>query len=81
MNGRLTMYTTTTCGYCVRLKGGLARAGIEFDEVNIEHDPEAERFVLEANDGMAVVPTLRLANGAVLTNPPLPALLAAINVA
>jgi mycoredoxin len=81
MNGRLTMYTTTWCGYCVRLKKGLQRAGIDFDEVNIEHDPAAEEFVLTANSGNATVPTLRLPNGDVMTNPPLPALLAAMGAA
>jgi mycoredoxin len=79
--GRLTMYTTSWCGYCVRLKHGLERAGIEFDEVNIEQDPEAEQFVLKANGGNATVPTLRLPNGDVLTNPPLPVLLKAVAAA
>jgi mycoredoxin len=78
MNGRLTMYTTTWCGYCVRLKRGLERAGVEFDEVNIEHDPDAEEFVLSVNGGNATVPTLRLASGQVMTNPTLPDLLAAV---
>jgi mycoredoxin len=81
MAGRLTMYTTTWCGYCVRLKRGLERAGIEFDEVNIEDDPTAEEFVLAVNGGLATVPTLVLANGDVLTNPPLPQLLAAVEAA
>ncbi len=76
--GRLTMYTTTWCGYCVRLKRGLERAGIDFDEVNIETDTEAERFVMLANNGDATVPTLRLPSGDVMTNPPLPDLLAAL---
>jgi mycoredoxin len=78
MNSRLTMYTTTWCGYCVRLKRGLERAGVEFDEVNIELDPEAEKFVLGVNGGYATVPTLKLANGEVMTNPTLPDLLAAV---
>jgi mycoredoxin len=78
VNGRLTMYTTTWCGYCVRLKQGLTRAGVEFDEVNIEEDPAAEEFVLSVNGGMATVPTLKLPNGEVMTNPPLPELLAAV---
>lgn len=78
MSGRLTMYSTTWCGYCVRLKQGLKRAGIDFEEVNIETDPEAEKFVLEANGGNATVPTLKLPSGEVMTNPPLPALLAAM---
>jgi mycoredoxin len=81
MAGRLTMYTTSWCGYCVRLKRGLERAGVPFDEVDIEHDPDAEAFVMSANHGNATVPTLRLPNGDVLTNPPLPALLAAIEAA
>ena len=78
MNGRLTMYTTTWCGYCVRLKQGLKRAGVDFDEINIEHDPNAEEFVLSVNGGMATVPTFKLPNGEVMTNPPLRALLAAL---
>ncbi|HWA67270.1 MAG TPA: glutaredoxin domain-containing protein [Mycobacteriales bacterium] len=78
MSGRLTMYTTSWCGYCVRLKKGLEREGIDFDEVNIETDPEAEAFVVAANNGNATVPTLKLPNGEVMTNPPLPTLLAAL---
>jgi mycoredoxin len=81
MTGRLTMYTTTWCGYCVRLKRGLERAGIDFDEVNIENDPAAEEFVLSVNGGSATVPTFVLANGDVMTNPPLPALLQAVSPA
>jgi mycoredoxin len=79
--GRLTMYTTSWCGYCVRLKHGLERAGIEFDEVNIEQDAEAEAFVIKANGGNATVPTMLLPNGEVMTNPPLPALLKAVAAA
>jgi mycoredoxin len=78
MSDRLTMYTTTWCSYCVRLKRGLDRAGIEFDEVNIETDPAAADFVLSVNGGNATVPTLLLPDGQVMTNPPLTDLLAAV---
>ena len=81
MAGRLTMYTTTWCGYCTRLKTGLQRAGIEYEEVNIEEDPSAEAFVLETNGGLATVPTLVLPSGEVMTNPPLPVLLEALQAA
>ena len=37
-SGTLTMFTTTWCGYCTRLKAQLTRAGITFTEVNIETD-------------------------------------------
>ncbi|HVV74931.1 MAG TPA: glutaredoxin domain-containing protein [Mycobacteriales bacterium] len=81
MSGRLTMYSTSWCGVCVRLKRGLEREGVEFDEVNIEEDPEAEKFVLETNNGMALVPTVVLPNGEVLSNPQLPTLLEALRAA
>ena len=65
----LTMYTTSWCGYCVRLKGQLKRAGIGFDEVNIEQVPGAAEIVERANDGNQTVPTLVFADGSALTNP------------
>jgi mycoredoxin len=81
MAGRVTMYTTTWCGYCVRLKRGMERAGVEFDEINIETDPVAAEFVMSVNGGNQTVPTLILPSGEVMTNPPLPTLLAAVQAA
>ena len=63
------MYTTTWCGYCVRLKRFLERENIAFREVNIEHDVDAARFVGSVNQGNHTVPTLQFGDGAVLTNP------------
>ncbi len=78
MSQRLTMYGTEWCGYCVRLKRGLEREGIPFDDVDIERDDDAARFVVEVNGGNAVVPTVRLPDGSTLTNPTLPVLLQAV---
>src|SRR2546429_9477688 len=41
----LTMYTTTWCGYCIRLKKQLERAGIAYAEVDIERDGNAAELV------------------------------------
>jgi mycoredoxin len=65
----LTMYTTDWCGYCVRLKDGLEREGISYDEVNIERVPDAADVVMEANGGNRTVPTLVFPDGSALTNP------------
>ncbi|MGH3784141.1 MAG: mycoredoxin [Pseudonocardiaceae bacterium] len=65
----LTMYSTVWCGYCRRLKTQLARAGINFREVDIEHDAAAAAFVAGANGGNQTVPTMLLPDGSVLTNP------------
>jgi mycoredoxin len=69
--GMVTMYSTTWCGYCRRLKLQLDQAGIAYTEVDIERDPEAARFVEGVNGGNQTVPTVALPNGTTLTNPSL----------
>ena len=65
----LTMYTTDWCGYCVRLKHGLEREGIAFEEVNIERVPNAADLVMQVNGGNRTVPTVVFPDGSALTNP------------
>jgi mycoredoxin len=65
----VTMYTTTWCGYCVRLKKLMQRESIEFAEVDIERDESAADVVMRANGGNRTVPTLVFSDGTALTNP------------
>ena len=65
----VTMYTTSWCGYCVRLKRLMQSEGIDFAEVNIEVDERAADVVMSANGGNRTVPTLVFADGSSLTNP------------
>ena len=65
----LTMYSTTWCGYCMRLKRMLDREGIAYTEVNIEEDPAAAELVMRVNGGNRTVPTVVFPDGAALTNP------------
>ena len=65
----LTMYTTDWCGYCVRLKYGLEREGIAYQEVNIEREPDAAELVMAVNGGNRTVPTVVFPDGSALTNP------------
>lgn len=69
--GTVTMFSTTWCGYCRRLKSQLDRAGIGYTEVNIEHDEDAAAFVQQANEGNQTVPTLLFPDGSTATNPSL----------
>jgi mycoredoxin len=70
----LTMYSTSWCGYCHRLKSQLDREGIAYDVVDIERDPAAADFVMSVNGGNQTVPTVRIASSdgsdeVVMTNP------------
>ncbi|KPI19181.1 MULTISPECIES: mycoredoxin [unclassified Streptomyces] len=73
--GSVTMYSTTWCGYCRRLKTQLDREGIAYNEINIELDPESAAFVEKANGGNQTVPTVLVVSPAgaesVMTNPSL----------
>ncbi len=65
----VTMFTTSWCGFCFRLKAQMDRAGIAVREVDIEADPQAADFVGSVNNGNHTVPTLLFADGSTLTNP------------
>jgi mycoredoxin len=56
----ITMYTTGWCPDCRRAKSFMKDRGVEFREVNIEEDPDAEEIVMRANNGKRKVPTLQI---------------------
>ncbi|MFW6693803.1 mycoredoxin [Streptomyces sp. MAR4 CNX-425] len=58
MAGTVTMYSTTWCGYCRRLKSQMDREGITFEEINIEQDPDSAAYVESVNNGNQLVPTV-----------------------
>ena len=65
----ITMYSTSWCGFCHRLKSQLNREGIEYQVIDIEQDTAAAKFVESVNGGNQTVPTLRFDDGSALTNP------------
>jgi mycoredoxin len=69
MSQPLTMYTTTWCAFCRRLKSQLARDGIVMEEVDIEQDPAAADYVMSVNGGFQTVPTIVFPDGSAMTNP------------
>ena len=69
--GTITMYSTTWCGYCNRLKSQLTRAGIGYTEVNIEEVADAAEYVMKVNGGNQTVPTVVFPDGSAATNPSL----------
>ncbi|GLY27864.1 mycoredoxin [Kineosporia sp. NBRC 101731] len=69
--GTITMFSTTWCGYCNRLKKQLDRDGIGYTEVNIEEVPDAAEYVMSVNGGNQTVPTVVFPDGSAATNPSL----------
>ena len=67
--GTVTMFSTTWCGYCRRLKSQLDSAGIGYQEINIEDVEGTAELVASLNGGNQTVPTLIFPDGSSATNP------------
>lgn len=64
----VTMYSTTWCGYCRRLKRQMTEAGIAFQEVDLDDDPSHDEKIIATTGGYRTVPTLEV-QGRLLVNP------------
>lgn len=69
--GTITMFSTTWCGYCKRLKKQLDAKGIRYTEINIEDVPGTAELVESLNGGNQTVPTVLFPDGSAATNPSL----------
>ncbi len=58
----------------------LDRAGVDYDEIDIDSDPGAAATVLAVNGGYRTVPTIVFADGRVLVEPSREDLLAALGM-
>jgi len=56
----ITIYSTSWCVDCRRAKKFLTERGVDFSEVNIDEEPDAEELVLQVNDGLRKVPTIKI---------------------
>lgn len=52
----ITIYSKTNCPYCVQAKNLLKLKGVEFEEINIEQNPEAREFIVA--EGHKTVPQI-----------------------
>jgi mycoredoxin len=68
-NGTITMFSTTWCGYCNRLKKQLDALGIGYTEINIEEVEGTAELVEKLNGGNQTVPTVLFPDGTAATNP------------
>jgi mycoredoxin len=67
--GTITMFSTSWCGYCSRLKSQLDKQGIGYTEINIEEVDGTAALVESLNGGNQTVPTVLFPDGSSATNP------------
>ena len=68
-SGTITMFSTTWCGYCNRLKKQLDAQGIGYTEINIEEVEGTADLVEQFNGVNRTVPTVLFPDGTAATNP------------
>lgn len=61
MGKSITIYTRTTCAYCIQVKKLLDMKGKEYAVVNLDEDQEAEAHVIEKS-GARTVPVVMVSD-------------------
>jgi glutaredoxin len=54
----LTVYSKNNCAFCVQAKNYLIQKNISFQEIKIDEDPKAKKFILD--QGHRTVPQIYL---------------------
>ena len=54
------IYTRPWCGYCGRARRLLEQAGLSFEEVNLDEQPERELEMIRRSNGRMTVPQIFL---------------------
>lgn len=54
----ITIFTTNTCAYCVMVKRYLAAKGMEYEEVNLEQNPDRQAEALQVSGSLTVPVTV-----------------------
>src|SRR5688500_12900347 len=70
MSEVITMYSTTWCGYCRRLKRQMEDAGIAFQVVDLDENDGFDDRIIAKTGGYRTVPTLEI-GGELYVNPTL----------
>lgn len=78
MSEKFTMYSTSWCPFCQRLRQDLESQSISYSEVDVDDDSAAAELVKGLNNGNRVVPTLVFTDGSSMTNPSISEVLAKI---
>jgi glutaredoxin 3 len=62
---KVEVYGTSYCPYCMRAKALLRSKGVEFEEIDVTHDPELREKMVELAGGRYTVPEIFI-NGEII---------------
>jgi mycoredoxin len=66
--GTVKVYGADSCADTRRTRQKLDNAGVEYEYLNVEENPDAARWVIEQNDGKERKPTVDI-DGVILSMP------------
>ena len=66
---KIIIYGTNLCGDCRRTRRFLDFHQIAYEWIDIDVNPDAEKFALQTNRGMRSVPTLLFEDSSILVEP------------
>ncbi|WP_137391821.1 glutaredoxin 3 [Rhodoligotrophos defluvii] len=55
---KVTIYTTSTCPYCLAAKSLLNRKGVTFEEIDVAGDPDRRAAMTQRANGRRTVPQI-----------------------
>ncbi len=69
MSDKIVIYSTVWCPDCKRAKKFFGEHRIQYENIDIEQNPEYVDFVMKVNNGMRTVPTIVFPDGSTLSEP------------
>ncbi len=56
--GKIEIYTTPICPYCVQAKRLLGKKGVSYKEIDVSRDPDLRRTMVKKAGGRMTVPQI-----------------------
>mgnify|MGYP003488968613 CR=1 FL=1 len=69
MSEKIIVYSTVWCADCKRTKKFFGEHRVQYENIDIEQNPEHVDFVMQVNNGMRIVPTIVFPDGSTLSEP------------
>jgi glutaredoxin len=65
----IKFYTTNWCGDCIRSKALLNKLKVQFEEINVDEDKEANEYITNLQNNQRRIPTIVFEDGSFLVEP------------